>query len=178
MRKLGKNAWDGSRNYVTNSGVANNDGVAAWIIYFWLISYEIGSFIFDLKTFSLSSFRTFEFGTEFGDLARVIYLRAWFYCKVFLSSHTNYLRIHQWMLSSLFWLACPARYSEGHLCAGGEVGKDTCNGDSGGPLVITSFHSRTKNLLTQLGNAPWFIIGLTSYGKKNCGGGDPGVYTR
>ena len=36
-------------------------------------------------------------------------------------------------------------YAKGLLCAGGEVGKDTCNGDSGGPLAVTNFHREEHN---------------------------------
>ena len=36
-------------------------------------------------------------------------------------------------------------YAQGHLCAGGEVGKDTCNGDTGGPLAVTKFNREEHN---------------------------------
>ena len=54
-----------------------------------------------------------------------------------------------------------------HLCAGAEVGKDTCSGDSGGPLVFRS-----------LAASPWYQVGITSFGPKICGSGPPGIYTK
>jgi hypothetical protein len=52
-----------------------------------------------------------------------------------------------------------------HLCAGGELNRDTCDGDSGGPLM------RFKN--------NWILEGITSFGDSRCGREDlPGVYTR
>ena len=51
------------------------------------------------------------------------------------------------------------------VCAGYMgLGRDSCNGDSGGPLVKKGSDGR------------WHLIGLTSYGARNCG--DGGVYTR
>ena len=52
------------------------------------------------------------------------------------------------------------------MCAGGEVGKDTCRGDSGGPLIneYEQFHE---------------IIGIISYGPSQCGAeGWPSIYTK
>ena len=52
------------------------------------------------------------------------------------------------------------------ICAGKlGAGKDSCNGDSGGPIV--------KRSLT---DGRWHLMGLTSYGARNCG--DGGVYTK
>ena len=56
---------------------------------------------------------------------------------------------------------------EKHLCAGGEIGKDSCNGDSGGPLV-----GREQPL------DHFTLIGLVSGGAKTCGRGTPAIYTR
>jgi trypsin len=47
------------------------------------------------------------------------------------------------------------------LCAGGEVGHDTCLGDSGGPLVQDGIQ-----------------VGIVSFGSPNCGTGIPSVYAR
>ncbi|XP_025835383.1 uncharacterized protein LOC108736795 [Agrilus planipennis] len=59
---------------------------------------------------------------------------------------------------------------ESHVCAGGiNEEKDTCNGDSGGPL-------QSKIVLGN--NEPYYIIGITSFGKA-CGiANTPAVYTR
>ncbi len=46
-------------------------------------------------------------------------------------------------------------------------GKDSCQGDSGGPLVYR----------TNVGE-PFYQIGITSFGTKECGTGTPAVYTR
>ncbi|XP_053677875.1 CLIP domain-containing serine protease B14-like [Anopheles nili] len=54
---------------------------------------------------------------------------------------------------------------EGHICAGGIRGEDTCHGDSGGPLM-------------ELHAGQWYLAGLTSFGWPTCGkDGVPGVYT-
>lgn len=58
------------------------------------------------------------------------------------------------------------------FCAGGEKGIDTCQGDSGGPLML-SWNSKVRR------QKPFYVIGLVSYGKTECGTeGFPGVYTR
>ena len=55
-----------------------------------------------------------------------------------------------------------------HLCAGGEVGKDSCNGDSGGPLVKADRD-----------DGAFYQIGIVSFGASLCGGSDmPAVYAR
>jgi len=53
------------------------------------------------------------------------------------------------------------------LCAGGELGKDSCRGDSGGPLLIQAE-----------ADMPWYVIGIVSFGSKECGSGRPAMYTR
>ena len=53
-----------------------------------------------------------------------------------------------------------------HICAGAELGKDACSGDSGGGLFIED-NSNT-----------WHLLGIVSYGSRDCGNGVPGVYTR
>ncbi|KAL0869175.1 hypothetical protein ABMA27_007461 [Loxostege sticticalis] len=56
------------------------------------------------------------------------------------------------------------------ICAGGMEGKDTCVGDSGGSLVKLVQENNATN---------WFIMGVTSYGYKECGSeGRPGLYAR
>uniref|UniRef100_A0AAG5CTE4 CLIP domain-containing serine protease n=1 Tax=Anopheles atroparvus TaxID=41427 RepID=A0AAG5CTE4_ANOAO len=52
------------------------------------------------------------------------------------------------------------------VCAGGDMGKDSCRGDSGGPLMW-------------LRRSEWYLVGLVSFGLEQCGAnGVPGVYTR
>ena len=51
------------------------------------------------------------------------------------------------------------------LCAGGELGRDSCNGDSGGPLMAT-----TKN-----DSAQWYLEGIVSFGARCGSQGWPGV---
>jgi len=46
--------------------------------------------------------------------------------------------------------------------------KDTCEGDSGSGLVVR--HQVDKMF-------PFFVLGVTSFGSKKCGFGNPGVYT-
>jgi len=53
------------------------------------------------------------------------------------------------------------------VCAGGELGKDSCKGDSGGGLYIQREQYRA-----------WYLIGIVSFGSKKCGSGVPGIYTR
>jgi len=56
---------------------------------------------------------------------------------------------------------------ETQVCAGGELGKDSCKGDSGGGLYIQREQYK-----------PWYLIGIVSFGSKKCGSGVPGIYTR
>ena len=60
--------------------------------------------------------------------------------------------------------------SNSQLCAGGEVGRDSCRGDSGGPLM---------NIYTAPGEINWYITGIVSFGPSKCGlAGWPGIYTK
>lgn len=53
------------------------------------------------------------------------------------------------------------------MCAGGEVGKDTCKGDSGGPLVYLT----EKNYFE--------FVGIVSFGPYPCAEENvPAVYTK
>ena len=52
------------------------------------------------------------------------------------------------------------------VCAGAEEGKDSCSGDSGGGLFIQD----TRDT--------WHLLGIVSYGARDCGNSKPGVYTR
>lgn len=56
------------------------------------------------------------------------------------------------------------------VCAGGEVGQDSCGGDSGGPLMKAfSFGAPPR----------YFIVGVVSFGPKDCAVKPiPGVYTK
>ena len=47
------------------------------------------------------------------------------------------------------------------------LGKDSCRGDSGGLLMVQEYPF-----------APWYQIGLVSFGTSYCGVGAPGVYTK
>merc|ERR1712013_54851 len=58
---------------------------------------------------------------------------------------------------------------DSQICAGGEQGKDSCKGDSGGPL----YYSHKIG-----GKNTWYLLGLVSFGAKQCGNGKPGVYSR
>ncbi|CAG4972143.1 unnamed protein product [Colias eurytheme] len=52
------------------------------------------------------------------------------------------------------------------ICAGGELGKDSCKGDSGGPLMRAD-------------EKTFEVVGITSFGIKQCGNqGRPSVYTK
>jgi len=57
--------------------------------------------------------------------------------------------------------------TEDQLCAGGEERKGACEGDSGGGLF-----------LREESEAPWFLLGVVSYGDSACGLGIPDVYTK
>ena len=56
------------------------------------------------------------------------------------------------------------------MCAGGIQGEDSCRGDSGGGLFIQD--SKEKK------NTPWYLIGIVSFGSRECGNGRAGLYTR
>lgn len=65
--------------------------------------------------------------------------------------------------------SCAARFRfepASMLCAGGELGKDTCSGDSGGALLVDD------------GFGAPVLAGATSFGSDACGDGTPAVYTR
>ena len=49
------------------------------------------------------------------------------------------------------------------------TGVDSCGGDSGGPLVYRDGNHEGD---------PWFLIGVISFGTKECAVGKPGVYTK
>lgn len=56
-----------------------------------------------------------------------------------------------------------------HICAGGELGMDTCEGDSGGPLQYIANIDGTLRYVQS---------GIISYGSGKCGLTKlPGVYT-
>ena len=52
------------------------------------------------------------------------------------------------------------------ICAGGSA-KDACRGDSGGGIFIRGNEGK-----------PWYAIGIVSFGSRDCGNGNAGVYTR
>ena len=48
-------------------------------------------------------------------------------------------------------------------------------GDSGGPLYI----SKVQNgKITLDGTEPYYLVGVVSFGSRNCGTGKPTIYTR
>lgn len=56
------------------------------------------------------------------------------------------------------------------MCAGGEMGIDSCRGDSGSPLMIYNEH---------IDRPHWSVVGIVSFGIAECGQENwPGVYTR
>ncbi|KAJ8673114.1 hypothetical protein QAD02_004376 [Eretmocerus hayati] len=64
------------------------------------------------------------------------------------------------------------KITEGQMCAGGTIGKDSCNGDSGGPLMKIERVERDRH-------RGFHLLGLVSYGRADCGAKKiPGVYTR
>ncbi|XP_063985537.1 CLIP domain-containing serine protease HP8-like [Diachasmimorpha longicaudata] len=63
------------------------------------------------------------------------------------------------------------RLGSSQVCAGGEIGKDSCRGDSGGPLMSVETAAD--------GTQKWAAAGVVSFGPSPCGmQGWPGVYTR
>lgn len=63
------------------------------------------------------------------------------------------------------------KITSSQVCAGGEVGKDSCRGDSGGPLMSMED--------VGYGDQRWTAVGVVSFGLDSCGQpGWPGVYTR
>jgi len=63
------------------------------------------------------------------------------------------------------------RVTRRHICAGGDVDRDSCNGDSGGPLIAIPAGAAP-------GEQQMFLMGVVSSGTKRCGIGRPGIYTR
>ncbi|XP_039499741.1 serine protease easter [Drosophila santomea] len=61
--------------------------------------------------------------------------------------------------------------SDSQMCAGGEIGVDSCGGDSGGPLTVEAN--------TPSGNRYVYLAGVVSIGREKCGTAlFSGVYTR
>ncbi|XP_016937131.2 serine protease easter [Drosophila suzukii] len=61
--------------------------------------------------------------------------------------------------------------TEGQMCAGGEIGVDSCSGDSGGPLTVEAS--------TVQGDRYVYLAGVVSIGRDHCGKAlISGVYTR
>jgi len=69
---------------------------------------------------------------------------------------------------------------QGVVCAGGELGQDTCTGDSGGPLVGPKLEVVTKNRVRRH-RYRWQLFGLTSIGSPSCNtrkvDRQPAIYT-
>jgi secreted trypsin-like serine protease len=61
-----------------------------------------------------------------------------------------------------------ASVGPGQLCAGGQIGFDSCGGDSGGPLMKAAVVN---------GPPKYYVIGVVSFGAVNCGSQAPAVYT-
>ena len=49
-------------------------------------------------------------------------------------------------------------------------------GDSGGPLYMSKVNNRGQ--ITLDGMEPYYLMGLVSFGSRECGTGKPGIYTR
>jgi secreted trypsin-like serine protease len=64
------------------------------------------------------------------------------------------------------------------ICAGGDLGKDSCNGDSGGPLMLRRVLSTGLMDPNNDHDDPWFLLGVVSFGTPDCAVGKPGIYTR
>jgi len=64
------------------------------------------------------------------------------------------------------------------ICAGGEIGKDSCGGDSGGPLYMRYVIEGQKKSAYYDNSKPWYLLGIVSFGTKRCGSGSPAIYTR
>jgi len=64
------------------------------------------------------------------------------------------------------------------ICAGGEIGKDSCGGDSGGPLYMRYIIEGQKKSAYFDNSKPWYLLGIVSFGTKTCGSGNPAIYTR
>lgn len=61
------------------------------------------------------------------------------------------------------------RLTSSAICAGGQLGRDSCLGDSGGPLMGQFSPCKTRN--------HYFLIGVVSFGAGICGLENyPGVY--
>ena len=58
------------------------------------------------------------------------------------------------------------------ICAGGEMGRDSCNGDSGSAMFDSLKNS--SNGITKR----YELVGIVSYGTGKCGKGKPAVYAR
>lgn len=62
-------------------------------------------------------------------------------------------------------MSIKVNFTKAHICAGGELGRDSCKGDSGGPLMYLSGLRHD-------------LIGVSSFGHRDCGTKNiPGVYT-
>jgi len=66
--------------------------------------------------------------------------------------------------------------AESQICAGGERGKDSCKGDSGGPLYFKHI-AGTGNKPAKSSIDPTYLLGIVSFGARDCGNGTPGIYT-
>ena len=57
------------------------------------------------------------------------------------------------------------------ICAGGEMGRDSCNGDSGSAMFDS-----LKNSSNEIKR--YKLVGIVSYGTGKCGRGVPAVYVK
>ena len=58
------------------------------------------------------------------------------------------------------------------ICAGGEMGRDSCNGDSGSAMFDS-----LKNSSSEI-TRRYKLVGIVSYGTGKCGRGVPAVYVK
>jgi len=68
------------------------------------------------------------------------------------------------------------RPADTQICAGGERDKDSCKGDSGGPLYFKTI-AGTGDRPSEDNITPTYVLGIVSFGSRNCGSGTPGIYT-
>ncbi|KAJ8673115.1 hypothetical protein QAD02_004377 [Eretmocerus hayati] len=108
---------------------------------------------------------------DFADQASLV--AGWGICDMNTGQSSKVLlEVELPILSQHVCQAIWGRLNSGQMCAGGTIGKDSCNGDSGGPLMRDEQVELDRHWGTHL-------LGLVSYGPRDCGARKiPGIYTR